>query len=119
MIKIDKDTDWLKLINECRASGLTDHQWCVDNGIKPSTFYYHVNSLQRKACKLQAPAAMEPRPQQEVVQLNLVDNNKMQSTRYVDDTAVRININGFRVSISNNATQAAIENTIRALRSSC
>ena len=28
-----------RLITECRQSGLTDHQWCVEHDIKPGTFY--------------------------------------------------------------------------------
>lgn len=28
-----------RLIMECRASGLTDHEWCMQNGIRPGTFY--------------------------------------------------------------------------------
>ena len=26
-----------RLIMECRQSGLTDHQWCVEHDIKPGT----------------------------------------------------------------------------------
>ena len=27
------DEHWLNLITQCRASGLTDRQWCIENGI--------------------------------------------------------------------------------------
>ncbi|MFQ7262812.1 MAG: IS66 family insertion sequence element accessory protein TnpA [Lachnospiraceae bacterium] len=42
------DDHWLELISQCRASGLTDRQWCIGNGISASTFYYHVRDLQKK-----------------------------------------------------------------------
>ena len=29
----------LRLINECRQSGMTDADWCRENGIAVSTFY--------------------------------------------------------------------------------
>jgi transposase-like protein len=29
----------IKLINECRKSGMTDADWCRENGIAVSTFY--------------------------------------------------------------------------------
>ena len=29
----------IKLINECRKSGMTDADWCRENGIAASTFY--------------------------------------------------------------------------------
>lgn len=28
-----------RLIMECRASGMTDYQWCIAHNIRPSTFY--------------------------------------------------------------------------------
>ena len=37
-----------RLIMECRASGLTDYQWCIEHGIKPGTFYNWVKRLRQK-----------------------------------------------------------------------
>lgn len=34
-----------RLIMECRASGLTDHEWCMQNGTRPRTFYNLVKRL--------------------------------------------------------------------------
>lgn len=31
------DEEWLTLIQECRASGLADKQWCEEHGICPRT----------------------------------------------------------------------------------
>ena len=39
-----------RLIMECRASGLTDHEWCLQNDIKPGTFYNWVKRLRQKGC---------------------------------------------------------------------
>lgn len=39
-----------RLIMECRASGLTDHEWCLQNDIKPGTFYSWVKRLHRRGC---------------------------------------------------------------------
>ena len=39
-----------RLIMECRQSGLTDHQWCVEHDIKPGTFYNWVKRLCQKSC---------------------------------------------------------------------
>ena len=35
---------------EYRASGLTDHKWCLQNDIKPGTFYNWVKRLRQKGC---------------------------------------------------------------------
>ena len=37
-----------RLIMECRTSGLTDHEWCLQNDIKPGTFYNWVRRLRKK-----------------------------------------------------------------------
>lgn len=39
-----------RLIMEYRASGLTDHKWCLQNDIKPGTFYNWVRRLRQKGC---------------------------------------------------------------------
>ncbi len=47
-----------RLIMECRQSGLTDHQWCVEHDIKPGTFYNWVKRLRQKGC-VELPASTE------------------------------------------------------------
>ena len=37
-----------RLIMECRSSGLTDYQWCIEHNIKPGTFYNWVKSLRQR-----------------------------------------------------------------------
>ncbi len=39
-----------RLIMECRASGLTDHEWCLQHDIKPGTFYNWVKRLRQTGC---------------------------------------------------------------------
>ena len=38
-----------RLIMECRQSGLTDHQWCVEHDIKPGTLQLG-KRLRQKGC---------------------------------------------------------------------
>lgn len=37
----------IKLIMECRQSGLSDYQWCREHGIHPGTFYNWVSKLRK------------------------------------------------------------------------
>lgn len=39
-----------RLIMECRSSGMSDHQWCLEHGINPSTFYSWLKRLRQKGC---------------------------------------------------------------------
>ena len=38
------------LIMDCRSSGLSDQQWCMQHDINPGTFYNWVKRLRQKAC---------------------------------------------------------------------
>lgn len=42
--------EWMKLVTECRQSGLTDAAWCTEHGISPSFFYNAVTRLRKRAC---------------------------------------------------------------------
>ena len=70
MSTILNDSIWLERITQCRSSGLTDRQWCIENGILVSTFYYHVMALRKKACEIPGMADAS-RQKQEVVQIPL------------------------------------------------
>lgn len=65
-----------QLIMECRSSGLSDHQWCLEHDIKPGTFYNWVKRLRKKAC-YEIPAATgrndyHQNTRQEVVPVKIV-----------------------------------------------
>ena len=40
-----------RLIMECRKSGLSDHQWCLNNDINSGTFYNWVKRLCKNGCE--------------------------------------------------------------------
>lgn len=65
-----------QLIMECRSSGLSDYQWCMEHDIKPGTFYNWVKRLRKKACyKIPAAAGRNDYHQdnqQEVVPIEIV-----------------------------------------------
>ncbi len=46
-----KAKEQYRLVMECRSSGMTDHQWCMEKGICPGTFYGWVRRLRQKGYK--------------------------------------------------------------------
>ena len=65
-----------ELIMECRSSGLSDQQWCMQHDINPGTFYNWVKRLRKKAC-YEIPAAtgrekLTAPVKQEVVKVDIV-----------------------------------------------
>ena len=60
-----------RLIMECRASGLTDYQWCMGHGIKPGTFYNWVKRLRQNGASLPTKRANGTPARQEVVKIDI------------------------------------------------
>ena len=68
------------LIIECRSSGLTDQQWCMQHDIKPGTFYNWVKRLRRKACydipEATSRAGLTAAVKQDVVKIEVLPDEK-------------------------------------------
>ncbi|MCB6288513.1 IS66 family insertion sequence element accessory protein TnpA [[Clostridium] scindens] len=66
-------------INECRQSGMTDADWCRENGIEVSTFYNGVSRCRKAAANQFLPPNYgqleEPRLRQDVVPIDLVPDS--------------------------------------------
>ena len=66
--------DQIRLIMECRQSGLSDYQWCEQNGVHPGNFYNWVSKLRKSGYTFPESAAKSNATpnRQEVVKLDLV-----------------------------------------------
>ena len=67
------------LIMECRSSGLSDQQWCLQHDINPGTFYNWVKRLRAKKC-YDIPAAtgragLTTAVKQDVVKVEILQNH--------------------------------------------
>ena len=68
----------IRLINECRQSGITDADWCRENDIAVSTFYNWISRCRNVAAD-QIPAVNYghfevSRPKQDVIPIYIVVN---------------------------------------------
>ena len=75
--RIFKD-EQIRLITECRQSGLTDYQWCEQNDIHPSNFYNWVSKLRKHGYTFPESAAKSNAVLnvQEVVKVNLIQSQE-------------------------------------------
>ncbi len=88
--KVSADEQY-RLIMECRQSGLSDQQWCLNHDINPGTFYNWVKRLRHKG-SYDIPAATRRSykevPKQEVVKLEFeqkpVSSNSESSAVYTE-----------------------------------
>ena len=118
----------IRLINECRQSGMTDADWCRENDIAVSTFYNWVSRC-RKAAADQIPAAnyghLEvPRPKQDVVPIDIVPDHlpeqhtalQMQIPHLDNLHTIDVTMKEITVRISNDADPVLLTRTFRLLR---
>lgn len=76
----------LKLITECRQSGLSDYQWCQANDVNPGTFYNWISRLRKKGITIPVSAATtEPTTAglQEVVKVDLIPGHEFMPGRSI------------------------------------
>ncbi|HCA70802.1 MAG TPA: IS66 family insertion sequence hypothetical protein [Lachnospiraceae bacterium] len=119
--------EWLDLIQECRASGMSDKDWCDQHNIQRSSFYYHIRKLRDRACAIPEASLPMVHGKQEVVQLQISDPDTFpvhptllsKSLVPSNDTAIRLTIHGIRIEITNAAAGETITNTFTALQRLC
>lgn len=73
--KFVRKDEQIKLIMECRQSGLSDYQWCRQQDINPGTFYNWVSKLRKRGYTFpdsQSKSVGTPAVQK-VVKLDVVD----------------------------------------------
>lgn len=112
--------DQIKLIMEFRQSGLSDYQWCEQNGIHPGTFYNWVSKLKKSGYTLpdtQKNSEMKPEIQ-EVVKVDLIDsvseveqNVSLQIQPSKGYLAAELQIGNITLRLFNGADENLIQNT--------
>lgn len=126
----EKDLYWYNLIQKCRTSGKSDTQWLAENNIKSPTFYYHIKQLRKKACKIPDNIYSMRQPETHEVVPVCFDEvpEPLPPTKYLEEpvipepsdcAAVKLQIHGISIEITNAATQNTIKNTLAALQGLC
>ena len=117
----------IRLINECRQSGMTDADWCHENGIAVSTFYNWVSRCRKAAADQILPSNYshleDPRPKQDVIPIDLVphsfpeqhESSKMQETYFNNSHTIEIAVKDITIRIRNDAEPALLTRTFQML----
>ena len=133
--------EWMQLVTECRASGMTDLKWCEAQGISIFTFYNACARLKKKACEI--PKKQKNNTfdltdipvKQDVVRVELVDEGpmhfpvpipetetvssaKISEPVYLDNHhTIEIELNGAQIRVTNDVSPALLSKAISSLRS--
>ena len=122
------DQEWVTLIRECRASGLSDKDWCAQHAIQVRTFYKQVARLRKKGFDIPQTRRTSASVPQDVVPLEIAGEAPwIGSAGYADSSvrhpdsfpAVILKIRDYRMEITNHAEQRTISSILSALQQLC
>ena len=125
----------LRLIEECRSSGLTDTEWCLQHGIRPKTFYTWIYRMRQRG-EIDIPATIPtPIPKQvkqpEIVKIQVeakpaevimaaqgVEQSVMSSMLPVQSgiPVMEVTIEGIQLRATNDIDPQMLAQTIQFLR---
>ena len=115
----------IRIINEFRQSGMTDADWCRENGIAVSTFYNWVSRC-RKTAADQIPAPNYghceiPRSKQDVVPIDIVSDHLTEqntaSQMHLDNShTIEVSMKDTVIRIHNNADPILLTRTLRLIQ---
>ena len=125
-------SEWQSIIQECRCSGMTDAQWCLENGINRETMYSALKRLRRKACSV--PERIQPEkvhdltaPKQEVVKVGIIPEKDLPGDMvpgfpgnkpFLDNShMIEISFGGYTVSLCNDADPVLVSKVLSLIRS--
>lgn len=124
--RVCKD-DQIQLIMECRQSGLSDYQWCKQNGIHPGNFYNWVSKLRKQGYSFpDSHSKLTAVPNiQEVVKVGLIQpqdsspkvEQNVSLIEQADSLAVaaELLVGGVTLRLFNGADEKLIQSTLRCL----
>ena len=103
-----------EIMMECRQSGLSDHQWCLEHDINPVTFYNWVRRFRKQACEFSAPAGKDrfQAIHQEVVKMEIIPD---QSTDLYEQSSMELQIGQAVLRISNQTDSRLLEQTLKLI----
>ena len=124
--------EWMKLVTECRQSGLTDAAWCTEHWISPSSFYNAVTRLRKRACQIPDPVGKANTldftfHKQDVVQIAIepetspaeLFQDERNSSMYLDNShTIEIEAKGLLIRMNNNVQPVLLKVLMNALKES-
>lgn len=126
--RVCKD-EQIKLIMECRQSGLSDYQWCEKNGIHPGNFYNWVSKLRKSGYTFPEPASKSNAlPNiQEVVKVDFVSSVNQEPSLLIEQNvsqdvppsstmvAVELIIDNTTIRLFNGADNQLVQNILQCI----
>lgn len=123
------DEQWIEVIQACRTSGMTDKDWCSQNGISTSALYRHIRKLKAFDVPIPGHGEICTSEKHDVVPLRIAESesraafqaNGSESAPFLQHLScgIHISIGSFRIDVAGNADPAALQNTLQILQRIC
>lgn len=104
---------WSKIFQMRKSSGLTITEYCKENSIQPSKYYYWLKRVRQVACD-QLPAPLS-KPANPIVPVTFEEPAALLESNVCSSYAMRITISGVSVEFTNDATSRLIESALQVL----
>ena len=120
--------EWMKLVLECRKSGMSDRQWCNTNDISYYTFASAIKTLRRMNYEIPKSRDLDIHdltiPKQDVVKVDIVNDIQPPAecipevAPHIDNShMIEISLGDVHISLCNGADPDLVARTLSALRS--
>lgn len=97
--------EWSKIVEECRASGLSNREFCKENGIPEKTFYYRLRQLRE--------AAVQQQTQPQIVQL---EESMMEETEQSAISSLHIRYRGAAMELPGGVDLDAVAALLKSIQ---
>lgn len=105
---------WIQLIQACQQSGLTVKQWCLENEVRESQYYYWLKTIREESLVQAGALAVtgatqfaEVMPQRDTIH------------PISHGTCAVLRIAGFEMEVLNGADTETLANILRILKAPC
>lgn len=110
-----KANEWREAIAQCRRSAKSVKEWCSENSIKTTTYYYWLRVIRNESLALAQNQLQVSQPQFTQVTIKEDAPPKVNS----DNTCAIVTVQGFSLEIKNGADTQTLEHTLRILKNLC
>lgn len=105
---------WAATIQECRATGMSVKDWCLENNVNKDQFFYWQRKIRKQLCTSVENSAKDPSITFAPVQLTNSRNESLQKVSF--STEMIVNVGGCQLQINNDTSPKLLETVLKVLQ---
>ncbi|WP_024833746.1 IS66 family insertion sequence element accessory protein TnpA [Ruminiclostridium josui] len=105
---------WAAIIQECRATGMSVKDWCLENNVNTAQFFYWQCKIRKQLCTSVENLANDPSITFVPVQLPNSHNEPLQKVSF--NTELIVNVGGYQLQINNDTNPNLLETVLKVLQ---